>query len=183
VKTNVLGAMNVIEAAHDAGVDRIVALSTDKAVEPVSPYGHSKALAEQLFLSANNAAGEFGPKCSVCRYGNIWGSNGSVVPKWKAMISSGRTSVPVTDLRCTRFFMTPSQAVNLVLSTAIRMEGGELNIPELPAYSLGDLVSAMQANAEVTGLPAWEKMHESMKVGTTSEHARRMSIEELREAL
>lgn len=183
VKTNVGGALNVIEAARDSGVKKIVFLSTDKAVEPISPYGKTKALAEDLFLAANRNSGVDGPKCSVCRYGNIWGSNGSVVPRWRKMISEGRTSVPVTDLRCTRFFMTPSEAVELVLSTAMTMEGGELNIPSLPAYSLGSLVLAMGVSAEVTGLPSWEKMHESMRLGETSEFARRMTVDELRLAL
>jgi len=183
IKTNVLGALNVIEAARDAGVKKVVFLSTDKAVEPISPYGKSKAIAEDLFLAANDNSGARGPQCSVCRYGNIWGSNGSVVPKWRKMISEGKTSVPVTDMRCTRFYMTPSQAVELVLSTAMEKEGGKLNTPVLPAYSLGDLILAMRVSAEVIGLPKWEKMHESMRLGETSEHARRMSIDELRVAL
>ena len=183
VKTNVIGAMNVIEAAHDAGVSRVVALSTDKAYQPVSPYGCSKALAESLFLSSNNARGSSGPIFSVTRYGNVAGSRGSVIPKWRALLASGKRTVTVTDPDVTRFWMTIDEAVNLVNRTAETMVGGELVIPELPAFRLGDLVEAMDLQAEITGLPAWEKKHESMRDGLSSDTVRRMTVAELREAL
>ena len=181
-KTNIDGAANVIEAATDAGVSKVVALSSDKAFHPVSPYGTSKAFAESLFLAANNTRGNFGPIFAVCRYGNVWGSTGSVVPTWKKILQSSK-SVPVTDPECTRFFMTMDQAVSLVLDTAATMKGGEIAIPVLPAYRLGDLAEAMGAEMEIRGLPEFEKRHESMGAGTSSEHARRMSVQELREAL
>jgi UDP-N-acetylglucosamine 4,6-dehydratase/5-epimerase len=183
VKTNVGGAVNVIEAAQDANVEKVVALSSDKAFEPVSPYGTSKALAESIFIAANNTTGWWGPGFSVCRYGNVWGSTGSVVPVWRKLLAQGRIAVPVTDPECTRFFMRMSEAVDLVLNTIKTMVGREVNIPTLPAYRLGDLATAMGAEIEVTGLPVWEKRHESMDVGVSSEHARRMTVGELQNEL
>jgi len=181
-KTNIIGSMNVVEAAQDAKVGRVIALSTDKAYQPVSPYGTSKAFAEQLFLAANNMSGAHGPRFAVCRYGNVWNSTGSVVPTWKKMLQT-QNWVPVTDPECTRFFMTMDEAVLLVMKTAETMKGGEIVIPTLPAYRLGDLAEAMGAEATVTGLPNYEKRHESMGPGNSSDKARRMSVDELREAL
>jgi UDP-N-acetylglucosamine 4,6-dehydratase len=181
-KTNIDGAANVIEAATDAGVGRVIGLSSDKAFEPISPYGTSKAFAESLFLAANNTRGNFGPCFSVVRYGNVWNSTGSVVPTWRRILETGET-VPVTDPECTRFFMTMDEAVDLVLSTVERMKGGEIAIPTLPAYRLGDLAEAMDAKMDVRGLPAYEKRHESMGPGNSSDKARRMSVLELRSAL
>ena len=180
-KTNIDGAANIIEAAKDAGVDKVVALSTDKAFRPVSPYGTSKAFAESLFLAANNIH-RGRPKFAVVRYGNVWNSTGSVVPTWRAILQTSNT-VPVTDPDCTRFYMTMDEAVNLVLATAETMKGGEIAIPILPAYRLGDLAEAMGAKMRVTGLPRWEKLHESMDEASSSDKARRMSVAELREAL
>lgn len=180
VKTNVMGAVNVIEAAQDAGVKKVIGLSSDKAFEPVSPYGTSKALAESIFIAANNTTGWKGPRFSVCRYGNVWRSTGSVVPVWEKMIKDGATEVPVTDPECTRFFMRMQEAVDLVLTTIETMKGGEIAIPTLPAYRLGDLAEAMGMKIRVTGLPKWEKLHESMDADKSSDKARRMTIEELR---
>jgi UDP-N-acetylglucosamine 4,6-dehydratase/5-epimerase len=181
-KTNVIGAMNVIAAAELAGVERVVALSTDKAYQPVSPYGLSKAMAEALFLNANNARGSTGPRFAVCRYGNVWGSTGSVAPRWKALMKAGISSVPLTDPECTRFFMRIGEAVDLVLNTIETMPD-EVAIPTLPAYRLGDLAEAMGAQTHTVGLPAWEKRHESMSDGVSSDLARRMTVNELKEAL
>ena len=182
VKTNVVGSMNVIEAAHDAGVKKVVALSTDKAFQPVSAYGQSKALAESLFLAANYSRGKCGPMFAVTRYGNVSGSNGSVIPKWWDLIDGGATSVPVTDPDCTRFHMTLNESVDLVLNTINTMKGGELNIPTLPAYRLADLAEAMSMDMDVIGLPEFEKKHECMGQGNCSDLARRMSVEEIRKA-
>jgi len=184
VKTNVLGTMNVIEAATIAGVKRVVGLSSDKAYQPISPYGQSKALGESLLLAANSMHGKRGPMFAAARYGNIWNAQGSVVPKWKEAIRQGRP-IQVTDLDCTRFFMTITQAVNLVWELALKMRGGELEIPEwLPAYRLGDLLKAMPPGFfTVTGLPEFEKQHESMRAGLCSDTARRMTIDELKEWL
>ncbi len=179
VKTNVHGAINVIEAAKDAKVSKVVALSTDKAFQPISPYGQSKAIAESLFRAANGIK----PKFAVVRYGNVWKSAGSVVPKWQSDIARGAESVLVTDLACTRFYMLMREAVEVVLRTVDVMKGGDLVIPDLPAYQLGDLVQAMGVRAEVCGLPKWEKLHESMDEDRSSDNARRLTIEELRAAL
>jgi UDP-N-acetylglucosamine 4,6-dehydratase len=190
-KTNIDGAANVIEAAIDAGVRNVVALSTDKAFEPISPYGTSKAFAESLFLAANNTRGWNGPRFAVVRYGNVWGSTGSVVPTWRKIIAEQMERigqgehpvVPVTDPECTRFFMKMDEAVDLVFRTAMHMSGGEIEIPTLPAYRLGDLADAMGAQMDIKGLPAFEKLHESMGPGRSSDRARRMMIPELKEAL
>lgn len=178
-KTNIDGAVNVIEAAHDAGVKRVVALSSDKAFQPVSPYGLSKAMAESLFLAANNTRGKRGPRYAVTRYGNVWRSTGSVVPVWEQMIKDGAENVPVTDPDCTRFFMRMDEAIALVLATIVNMPP-EPAIPLLPAYKLGDLAKAMGAKIRITGLPAWEKKHESMDFENSSDKARRMTVQELR---
>jgi UDP-N-acetylglucosamine 4,6-dehydratase len=182
-KTNVDGAINVIEAAQDAHVAKVVALSTDKACEPCSPYGFSKALAESIFLAANNTTGPDGPKFAVTRYGNVWAAAGSVVPTWRKLIDAGAKAVPVSDPRCTRFFMTLDEAVDLVLHTINVMQGGELVIPDLPAYELGDLATAMGVKMLIKGLPGFEKQHESMIPGEPSDQARRMSVAELQSAL
>lgn len=181
-KTNVNGAMNVISAARKAGVSKVVALSTDKAFEPVNAYGASKLLAEKLFLAANNQPG---PAFAVTRYGNVAGSTGSVIPMWREQL---RTSdrVLMRHGGATRFWMTLEQAVSLVIETIKSMRGGELVIPDLPAYRLGDLavaIGAMRVSIPVTGLGPGEKLHEGMEPGKTSDKARRMSVEELREAL
>jgi UDP-N-acetylglucosamine 4,6-dehydratase len=183
VKTNVDGAVNVVEAAQDCGVSKVVGLSTDKACEPVSPYGATKALMEALFLAANNTVAADGPRFAICRYGNVWNSNGSVVPTWKKLIEMGANALPCTDPEATRFFMTLQEAVDLVLSTIANMRGGELVIPDLPAYRLGDLAEAMGMPIQIKGLPGFEKTHESMLPGEPSNKTRRMSIGELRQAL
>jgi UDP-N-acetylglucosamine 4,6-dehydratase len=181
-KTNVGGAANVIEAATDAGVEKVIAISTDKAVHPVNVYGASKFMAEQMFRAANNARGRDGPRFACVRYGNIWNSNGSVVPKWRQILSHAEV-VPVSDPECTRYFMRIEEAVDLVLDTAHTMRGGDLRIPTLPAYRLGDLAQAMGARMNVIGLPVYEKRHETMDGRTTSETAPRLTVNELRMAL
>lgn len=182
VKTNVLGTMNAVEAAADAGVKKFVFLSTDKAYQPASPYGHSKALAEKIVLTANDTYGANCPKYAVTRYGNVAGSTGSVIPIWRNILCVSDT-VPVSDPEVTRFYMTIDEAVDLVLDTLNIMHGGELVIPKLPAYRLGDLAEAMDAKMFIRGLGKFEKLHEGMDEGNTSDKARRMSVEELREAL
>lgn len=189
VKTNVLGSQNVIEAARRAGVQKVLLVSSDKAFEPVSPYGQSKALAESLFLAANDMS-PYGPRFAVTRYGNVAGSTGSVIPtwrqikeKWSDAIVWPKVKVPVTDPECTRFYMTRDQAVELVLTTLRDMVGGELAIPDLPAFRLGDLAAAMDVDMDIRGLGAFEKKHEGMGPGNTSDMARRMDVSELREAL
>lgn len=185
VKTNVLGAVNVIEASQDADVGRVVALSTDKASTPVSPYGQSKALAEALFLAANNTVGPAGPRYVCCRYGNVWASQGSIVPKWAEIINNWThllpPIVPVSDPTCTRFWMSMEQAVDLVLEAANNIRSKDLFLPkEMPAYAVGDLAKAMGVRMDIRGLPDWEKHHEEIEPGKTSDKARRMTVAELR---
>jgi UDP-N-acetylglucosamine 4,6-dehydratase/5-epimerase len=176
VKTNVLGAMNVVEACARARVRVAVLVSSDKAYEPVSPYGQTKALAESLFLTAKNVH-PGGPRYVVVRYGNVFGSTGSIVPLWRG----ANGSAVMTDGECTRFFMTRRQAVSLIMGA---MAGEvELTVPELPAYRLGDLAVVMGVRPRVIGLRDFEKRHESMCEGRSSDRARRMSVAELREAL
>ena len=181
VKTNVLGAMNVVEAAISAGVSRVVLSSTDKAYQPVSPYGISKAMAEAVFLAANNTRGPAGPEFCVCRYGNVAGSTGSVIERWWDAKRAGVTRVQVTDPDCTRFWMTIDEAVDLVLAAA--NGAGTLLIPTLPAFTVGNLATAMGLEMELVGLPAWEKKHETLAPGITSDTARRMTVAELEQAL
>lgn len=180
VRTNVVGAINVIEAAADAGVRKVVALSTDKACEPVNAYGASKLMLEKLFLAANNTRGAAGPIFAVTRYGNVAGSAGSVIPTWRALIAGGTTRVPVTNPQCTRFWMSMDQAVELVASTAARMTGGEFVVPELEAYRLSDLAAALDVEMDVVGMRPGEKLHESMLPGMTSADARRLTVDDLR---
>ena len=180
-KTNIDGAINVVESSQDAQVSRVVALSTDKAFQPISPYGQSKALAESIFLSANNTVGLRGPRFSVCRYGNVWRSTGSVVPTWEQQMANGE-QVEITNPECTRFFMRMSEAVDLVLSTIADMPA-EVVIPTLPAYRLGDVAEAMGASTITVGLKKWEKLHESMDEYRCSKDAQRMTVDELRAEL
>ncbi len=184
IKTNVRGTDNVVEASRVTNVRKVVLVSTDKAFEPISPYGYSKALAESLFIAAEASRYPSGPHYARVRYGNVWGSAGSVVPLWRSILSSGGRPT-ITDPECTRFFMLLSEAVDFVLGAVEKMRGGELFVPDLPAYRLGDLANAMMPRGWYgeTGLPAYEKLHESMEKGKCSKDARRMSIEELRSHL
>lgn len=181
VKTNVIGTMNVIEAARKAAVDRVVFVSSDKAFEPVSPYGQTKALAESLVLTAD-ATTPYGPRYSCVRYGNIWNSTGGILPTWREILKTGDT-VPVRNPEATRFFMLLHEAVSLVLNTARTMRGGEIAIPQLPAYRVGDLPEAMGVKTKIVGMGPHEKLHEKLNEKLSSNTARRMSIDELREAL
>jgi len=180
VRTNIDGAMNVISACMDANINQAVLVSTDKAVEPINTYGKTKAVAEDLFINANEVAGRFGTKFAAARYGNVWCSTGSVVPKWYEALKRGSTRLKVTDPDCTRFFMHRQEASLLILNLVQHMSRGEIRTPDLPAYRLGDLAEAFGAEMDVIGLPDWEKKHESMVIGETSETARRMSVDELR---
>ena len=192
VKTNVLGTMNLIEAAFDAlpAIDmhprHVVYVSSDKACQPKNAYGASKLMGEKLVLASNNARGRDGPIFSACRYGNVAGSTGSVIPTWRAAMREGKGGIYITDQEATRFWMTIDQAVALVLEAAISDQGGQLHVPDLPAYRLGDLARAMDVPRpiRVTGLGPGEKPHERMlEDGPDSSQVRRMTIDELREGL
>ena len=202
VKTNVIGTMNVVEAAFDAplgrcaGPRRVVYVSSDKACQPLNAYGASKLMGEKLVLASNNARGREGPIFSACRYGNVAGSTGSVIPTWRAALAEGKENIRMTEPDTTRFWMTIEQAVALVLDVAQGSPGGVLyvpgmnrdglHIPQLPAYRLGDLASAMDLPwpIRVTGLGPGEKLHERMlEDGPDSSQVRRMTLDELREGL
>jgi len=173
--TNIQGSQNVLDAAEYAGVKRAVLVSSDKAYQPVSPYGISKAAAEALFRRHSGRL-----ETTVVRYGNVAGSTGSVIPVWR----DTQGVVRVTDPSCTRFWMTREHAVEWVLSAATSTKQREVLIPtSLPAFRLMDLATAMNKEYTVTGLPEHEKLHESMGPGLSSDQARRMTVNEIKEAL
>ena len=177
VKTNVNGTQNTIEAAVQGGAKNFVFVSSDKATNPKSCYGYTKALGESLTLNANHVYGHRGPKFKIVKYGNIAGSAGSCIPKWRDMLKTSST-VPVTDPEATRFWMYIDDAVELILS-ALEDDAPPISIPVLPAYRVGDLAEAMGAKINVIGLPDYEKLHEEMREGEPSNLARRLSVEEL----
>ena len=160
VKTNVIGGSNVIEAAIDAGVKHVLAISTDKAVNPVNLYGATKLCAEKLFVQGNSYVGEGGTRFSCARYGNVMGSRGSVIPLFEEQRPSG--VVTVTDDRMTRFWMTLQQGVDFVIQSVLTMQGGEIFVPKIPSMRILDLVKALAPDCEVriTGIRPGEKMHE-----------------------
>ena len=164
VRTNIHGAENVVNAAIRSGVERVIALSTDKAANPINLYGATKLASDKIFIAANNMSGQGGPRFSVVRYGNVLGSRGSVVPHYQRMIAEGRTSLPVTDERMTRFWITIDQGVKFVLDNLARMSGGEIFVPQLPSMKIVDLARALSPNCEIEtiGIRAGEKLHEVM---------------------
>ena len=163
VETNVRGSQNVIDAAIDSGVKKVVALSTDKASSPVNLYGATKLVADRLFVSANHYAASYDTRFSVVRYGNVSGSRGSIVPIWKQMAADGK-SLPLTDTRMTRFWITLPQAVKFVLDSFEMMDGGELYVPRIPSITIGDLAEAIAPGAATheIGIRPGEKLHEEM---------------------
>lgn len=179
IQTNVQGTVNVLNAAEDEGVKRLVFVSTDKAFQPANLYGASKFLAEGLVLAPR---GDLLPRCCVVRYGNVAGSTGSVIPVWRKAQREGRR-LWLTDPDCTRFWMTRAQAADFVLYAAACSNPQGLMVPDLPAFRLGDLAGVMGVQADVIGLQPGEKLHESMDAGNSSDTARRMSVDDLREAL
>ena len=164
IKTNVYGAENVVQAAIRTGVKQVVALSTDKAANPVNLYGASKLASDKIFVAANNLSGSVGTRFSVVRYGNVLGSRGSVVPFYQKLIAKGAVSLPVTDLRMTRFWITLGQSVCFVLSCLPMMGGGEIFIPKIPSMKMVDMATALAPDLphEVTGIRPGEKLHEVM---------------------
>ena len=182
VKTNILGTMNVIQACRNSGVAEAVFLSTDKAFQPVSAYGFSKAMAESLWKAAGIQDRET-IRFATVRYGNVAGSTGSVIPYWRMLENLESKEWPITDPNCTRFWMTPADAVQLVYA-AFMTKSADMFIPQLKAYKLGDLAEAMDCpGLKKTGLPSWEKRHECMDKANCSNKAERMTVEELRDAL
>ncbi len=171
VKTNIVGGSNVIDAAIDAGVGHVLALSTDKAVNPVNLYGATKLCAEKLFVQGNAYSGEAGTKFSCARYGNVVGSRGSVIPLFVEQRATG--TVTVTDDRMTRFWITLQQGVDFVLRCLDVMQGGEVFVPKIPSMRIMDLVSAVAPGCQVklTGIRPGEKVHEVLVSEDESRHA------------
>ncbi len=161
VKTNIFGAQNVINAAIDSNVKKVIALSTDKAANPVNLYGATKLCAEKIFIAGNNYSST-GKKFSVVRYGNVFGSRGSVVPFFKECRKNGH--IPITDQKMTRFWMTLEQSVALVLSSLLTMKGGEIFIPKIPSIKIVDLAEAIAPKCKHTiiGIRPGEKLHETL---------------------
>lgn len=164
IKTNVDGAQNVIEACLDHDVKKVIALSTDKAANPINLYGASKLASDKLFVAANNMSGANGPMFSVVRYGNVVGSRGSVVPFFKRLVAEGKTPLPVTDKDMTRFWITLQEGVDFVLTNFDRMRGGEIFVPKIPSVRIMDLVEAYSGTREcnLIGIRPGEKLDEIM---------------------
>jgi UDP-N-acetylglucosamine 4,6-dehydratase len=162
IKTNVMGAENVINAAINCGTKKVIALSTDKAVNPISLYGATKLCSDKLFIAANHLAGRGGPGFSIVRYGNVVGSRGSVVPLYQSLRPTGR--IPITDPRMTRFWITLGQGAAFVDKCLNIMRGGEVFIPKIPSMRVTDLAAAVapECKLEVIGIRAGEKLHECM---------------------
>lgn len=162
VKTNIIGAENVINVAIDNKISKVIALSTDKAVSPVNLYGATKLCAEKMFIAANNYAGYQGTRFSVVRYGNVFGSRGSVIPHFRE--AAKKKIVPITDVRMTRFWITLEQGVDFVLNALQEMRGGEVFIPKIPSMRIIDLAKAVcpDCKHKIVGIRPGEKLHESL---------------------
>jgi UDP-N-acetylglucosamine 4,6-dehydratase len=164
IKTNIYGAQNVIDAALENKVSKIIALSTDKAANPVSLYGATKLASDKLFVAANNLVGTQNTQFSVVRYGNVIGSRGSVVPFFQKLLKERSTFLPITDDKMTRFFITLDDGVNFVLENFSRMQGGEIFVPKIPSMRMVDLADAMAPTLDrkIIGIRPGEKLHEIM---------------------
>lgn len=164
IKTNISGAENIINAAIDKGVKKVIALSTDKAVNPVNLYGATKLVSDKLFISGNAYVGDKDTLFSVVRYGNVSGSRGSVIPFFKTLIDQGKSTIPITDYRMTRFWITLEEAVDLVIKAIEEAKGGELYVRKCPSFKVTDLAKAMNADCEFedVGIRPGEKLHEVM---------------------
>ena len=175
VQTNIVGSQNVIEACIDAGVKRVIALSTDKASSPINLYGATKLTADKLFITGNHYAAAYPTRFAVVRYGNVMGSRGSVIPFFRKLGEAGE-SLPITDLRMTRFFITLPQAVKFVMDSFEMMHGGELYVPRIPSMKITDLAQAIAPGAAMhnMGLRPGEKLHEEMISAEEGRRALRM---------
>ena len=168
IKTNVIGAQNLIEGCFDTGVERVVALSTDKAAAPINLYGATKLCSDKLFIAANNIRGSRDIRLSVVRYGNVMGSRGSVIPYFLALRDKG--VLPITDPRMTRFSISLQDGVDMVLWALAHAEGGELLVPKIPSYRICDVATAIAPHArqEIVGIRPGEKIHEEMITSSDS---------------
>ena len=164
IKTNIHGAMNVIEASLDAGVKKVVALSTDKAVNPVNLYGGTKLVSDKLFVAANAYVGNKDVNFSIVRYGNVAGSRGSIIPLFRDIIAKGGTELPITDVRMTRFWISLEEGIELVIKALEEAKGGETFISKIPSFKITDLAEAMMPGCKIKeiGIRPGEKLHEIM---------------------
>jgi UDP-N-acetylglucosamine 4,6-dehydratase len=164
IKTNIHGAENVINAALVNNVEKVIALSTDKAANPINLYGATKLASDKLFVAANNVTGGHKTRFAVVRYGNVVGSRGSVVPFFRMLIAQGVDSLPITDVRMTRFWITLQQGVDFVLKNFARMHGGEIFVPKIPSVRITDLATSMapELPQTIVGVRPGEKIHEVM---------------------
>jgi UDP-N-acetylglucosamine 4,6-dehydratase len=164
IKTNIHGAENVIHAALVNNVEKVIALSTDKAASPINLYGATKLVSDKLFVAANNVAGAHRTRFAAVRYGNVVGSRGSVVPFFRKLIAEGSDHLPITDARMTRFWITLQQGVDFVLKNFARMHGGEIFVPKIPSVNVVDLAKAMAPDTphKIIGIRPGEKLHEIM---------------------
>jgi len=168
VKTNIIGAQNIIDAAIDTSVKKVIALSTDKAAAPINLYGATKLCSDKIFTSANNMIGSKKIIFSVVRYGNVMGSRGSVIPYFKKFENLGY--LPITDIRMTRFNITMNQSIDLVLSAFKSSKGGEIFVPKIPSYRITDLAKAIhpKCKIKIIGIRPGEKLHEEMITSSDS---------------
>lgn len=175
ILTNIHGAENVVKAALRLNVKKVLALSTDKAANPINLYGASKLAADKIMVAANNLSGASGPRFAVVRYGNVVGSRGSVVPLFRSMLKNGAQSIPITDARMTRFWITLAQGVAFVLSSLAMMTGGEIFVPKIPSMRVADLATSIAPGLphEIIGIRPGEKLHEIM----ITEDDARMTVE------
>lgn len=173
IKTNINGAQNVIDAAIQTNVSRVIALSTDKAANPVNLYGATKLASDKLFVAANNISGAKGPRFAVVRYGNVVGSRGSVVPFYRQLMGKGVSTLPVTHVEMTRFWITLDQGVEFVIKNFQRMQGGEIFVPKIPSIRILDLVESISGSREheVVGIRPGEKLHELMVPQEMAHHS------------
>lgn len=164
IHTNVYGAENVVRAALNSGVQRVIALSTDKAANPINLYGASKLASDKVFIAANNLSGSLGTRFSVVRYGNVVGSRGSVIPLFRKMIAEGATHLPITDERMTRFWITLQHGIDFVVSCFALMQGGEIFVPKIPSMRMVDLARTLAPHLplKAIGIRPGEKLHEVM---------------------
>lgn len=164
IKTNIYGAQNVISAALANGISKVIALSTDKAANPINLYGATKLASDKLFVAANNIAGTRKTRFSVVRYGNVIGSRGSVVPFFQKLIAEGAKELPITDKEMTRFMITLQQGVDFVLKNFERMKGGETFVPKIPSMKMTEVANALAPNLphKIIGIRPGEKIHETM---------------------
>lgn len=172
IKTNISGTMNVIEAALDMGVKRVVALSTDKAVNPINLYGGTKLVSDKLFIAANSYSGFKDTRFAIVRYGNVAGSRGSVIPFFRGLVEAGQTELPITDFEMTRFWISLEEGVKLVIKALAESKGGETFIAKIPSFKITDLAKAILPGCTLkeVGIREGEKLHEVMVTKEDSLH-------------